>query len=368
MLYLTNVLNWHSHRDSKGRVGAKDRTLGRKMLINTNRITDLTAMTSTLTGASFSKFRFIENSNDRREAWDYMEVEDSVANLTAVHETVPTSEFITLPVFPKNDVSKDTVDTTFEVADIIYADNNNRAGDYAWVVYSDEGHRRKEILVNHNITEILDLISNPLLDYDGNAYDTVTIGDLEWIVQGLQVTHYADGTEIPYITNGVDWVADTTGAQCCMYHNLDYAHTHGRLYNWYAVDNASGLVYFDRDAVPEVGWRVPTVADWTALSAALGGDTVAGGMLRETGTLRWLAQDWSWDTHGFRSIGSGNRFVDDDNDEGWFSLNVFNDIWSADQVDADDAYSIYTSALSPLFTHWNHEKFGGMTVRCCRDV
>ena len=51
---------------------------------------------------------------------------------------------------------------------------------------------------------------------------------------------------------------------------------YGRLYDW---DSS-------KDYVPE-GWSLPTNAEWTALRDSLGGQLLAGGKMKQTGTLLW---------------------------------------------------------------------------------
>jgi uncharacterized protein (TIGR02145 family) len=65
-----------------------------------------------------------------------------------------------------------------------------------------------------------------MTDFDGNVYQTVKIGDQVWMAQNLIVTHFNDGTVIPwygansanYFTNA-EWAALTI-AGCCAYNNF----------------------------------------------------------------------------------------------------------------------------------------------------
>lgn len=70
--------------------------------------------------------------------------------------------------------------------------------------------------------------TNPgtVTDYDGNVYPTVKIGNQVWMAQNLMVTHFNDGTVIPwhganpvnYFTNA-EWAA-LTGPGCAAYANV----------------------------------------------------------------------------------------------------------------------------------------------------
>jgi len=78
---------------------------------------------------------------------------------------------------------------------------------------------------------------------------------------------------------------------------------YGLLYNWYAATDS-------RNIAP-TGWHVPTDAEWTTLSTYLGGESVAGGKLKEIGFLHWETPNTgATNETGFNASGSGKRLSD----------------------------------------------------------
>jgi uncharacterized protein (TIGR02145 family) len=112
-------------------------------------------------------------------------------------------------------------------------------------------------------------------DFDGNAYNTVTIGLQTWTVENLKAGCFKNGEIIPEAKTIKKW--NTAGSEekpVWCYYNFDPANgtKYGKLYNWYAVNDPRGIA-------PE-GWHVPSDADWTILVDFLGGEKVAGGKLK----------------------------------------------------------------------------------------
>jgi len=126
---------------------------------------------------------------------------------------------------------------------------------------------------------IVDWILGELTDQDGNTYQTIQIGNQEWMMENLKVTHYRDGTAIPTGHSNSEWENLSTGAYAVYNDDVSNADTYGYLYNWYAVDDS-------RNIAPE-GWHVPTDDEWQILVDYLGGSSVAGGKMKETGTEHW---------------------------------------------------------------------------------
>ncbi|HSC51983.1 MAG TPA: fibrobacter succinogenes major paralogous domain-containing protein, partial [Phnomibacter sp.] len=50
-------------------------------------------------------------------------------------------------------------------------------------------------------------------------------------------------------------------------------------YNWHAVNDPRGLA--------PAGWHIPSKEEWETLINCLGGAAIAGGKLKESGTIHW---------------------------------------------------------------------------------
>jgi uncharacterized protein (TIGR02145 family) len=122
-----------------------------------------------------------------------------------------------------------------------------------------------------------------ITDLEGNTYKTVYIGSQQWMGENLKTSKYNDGTMIPNITDNTQWANLTTGAWS--YYNNDATNNskYGKLYNWYAVSSTTNG---SKNLCP-TGWHVPTDTEWTVLTDYLGGESIAGGKMKEAGTSSW---------------------------------------------------------------------------------
>ncbi|MBP1670561.1 MAG: major paralogous protein [Bacteroidetes bacterium] len=115
-------------------------------------------------------------------------------------------------------------------------------------------------------------------DADGNVYRSVAVGSQTWMSENLKTTKYNDGLAIPNITGAVEWEELTTGAYCWYNNDVNNKTTYGALYNGHAVNTGR---------LCPVEWHVASDAEWTTLITYLGGESLAGGKLKETGTTHW---------------------------------------------------------------------------------
>jgi uncharacterized protein (TIGR02145 family) len=153
------------------------------------------------------------------------------------------------------------------------------------------------------------LCGTTVADIDGNTYNTVLIGTQCWTKENLKVTKYNDGNAIPDETaNTAGWAGLTTGARSDYTGAASYIATYGYLYNWYAAKGVSTSGSTTYKNICPTGWHVPTDAEWTALVTQLGGNTVAGGKMKSTGTANWVGQSAGTDnSSGFSALPGGAR-------------------------------------------------------------
>jgi uncharacterized protein (TIGR02145 family)/uncharacterized repeat protein (TIGR02543 family) len=194
-------------------------------------------------------------------------------------------------------------------------------------------------------------------DYDGNIYTAVKIGTQTWMRENLKTSHYNDGGEIPLETDNSLWTSGTP--KYCWYNNDEAGNkaTNGALYNWHAVNTR---------LLAPIGWHVPTDAEWSTLSAYLGGDAVAGGKLKEAGTTHWATPNTgATDDFGFTALGSGCR-----SENGSFIMQLnWGFFWSATGMDNDTFKARYCTLLynTSNLTIEDYYKTCGFSVRLIKD-
>ena len=198
--------------------------------------------------------------------------------------------------------------------------------------------------------------ANTLTDIDGNFYHTVTIGTQVWMVENLKTTKYRDGTSIPNVTGNSAWSSLTTGAYCDYNNTSSNSSTYGRMYNWYAINDTHNLC--------PAGWHIPTDAEWTNLTNHLGGESVAGAKLKETGIAHWTTPNAdATNESGFTALPGGTRWVD-----GVFGLiGTEGRWWSSTEFDAQNAWWRILNNTSGSVVRTNNLKTYGFSVRCVKD-
>ncbi|MCD4795524.1 MAG: T9SS type A sorting domain-containing protein [Bacteroidales bacterium] len=194
-------------------------------------------------------------------------------------------------------------------------------------------------------------------DGDSYHYSTVKIGTQTWMGENLRATHYNDGTLLPNVTNGSTWINLTTPAYCWFDNNYEeYGTIYGALYNWFVVTESKNIC--------PVGWHIPSDQEWATLMDYLGGETVAGGKLKQTGTEYWNSPNTGANNEsGFTGLPGDLRFTD-----GNFTfVGVNGYFWTSTETNGTDAwYYVLNTNQSGLF-YYDRDKIRGHSIRCILD-
>jgi uncharacterized protein (TIGR02145 family) len=199
--------------------------------------------------------------------------------------------------------------------------------------------------------------SETVTDIDGNVYHTVKLGSQVWMLENLKTTRYQNGDLIPNITDTMQWSYLPTGNFCNYNNDQKNGNTYGHLYNWFAVTDS-------RNIAPK-GWHVPNYKEIEILVAYLGGDTLAAGKMKESGTDHWLAPNTgATNESGLAVLPGGYRF----NRGGTFHTIGSNGYWWT-TTQSIEFYS-WSKRIYWYFAHadYNHDlKTFGFSIRCVKD-
>lgn len=187
------------------------------------------------------------------------------------------------------------------------------------------------------------------------AHDVI-IDSQTWTGCNANTKFYNNGDPIPYVDNSTTWSSLTTGAWC--YYNNDSSNesTYGILYNWYAINDPRGIA--------PVGYHVPTDTEWTTLTTFLGGDSVAGGKMKETGVCHWTNPNIdATNTSLFTALPGGfrNSFGNYNN------ITNYGDWWSSTEVDPSIAWSRNLFHGTGNAYRVSPDKKSGLSLRFIKD-
>lgn len=178
-----------------------------------------------------------------------------------------------------------------------------------------------------------------------------------WMGCNLNVDTYRNGDPIPEVKDPKDWADLKTGAWC--YYNNDPANgeIYGKLYNWYAVNDPRGLA-------PE-GWHVASDAEWTELTNCLHGAGIAGGKLKEAGTVHWNSPNTgATNETGFSALPGGCRYG---NNGAFGDFGFYGNWWSSTESGATGAWLRHLLFNNANLNRNFYNKAYGFSVRCVRD-
>lgn len=190
-------------------------------------------------------------------------------------------------------------------------------------------------------------------DIDGNKYKTVKIGDQIWMAENLRTTKFSNGDPIQNLALNTQW--ENTANPAWSYQNNNELNNaiHGKLYNWYVANGS-------RNCCPNE-WRIPSETDFNQLVNFLGGESIAGGKMKQTGNTNWFPPNsGATNESGFNGVPSAYRY----------------DFGQFDDLGYGVGFWVRDNGLKWFVLRYDDSKFqktdfgtknGGISIRCIKN-
>jgi len=194
-----------------------------------------------------------------------------------------------------------------------------------------------------------------IVDYGGQTYYTVKIGDQCWLAQNLNI-----GTMIQVDQNQID---NSTIEKYCYNNELDSCDIYGGLYQWNEAVQYTDPSEGTQGICPE-GWHIPTSDEFITLQTTVGGNT-GGNSLKAVG--QGTGSGAGTNTSGFSALLAGYCYGGYAGS--FLGLGDYGNMWTS----TPDAF-INTQADNFVFYSFNSSallgtggKTTGFSVRCIKD-
>ncbi len=186
---------------------------------------------------------------------------------------------------------------------------------------------------------------------------TVTIGTQTWTTLNLDVASFRNGDVIPESKTNEEWEAAGINEQAawCYYENdTSNGNKYGKLYNWYAVNDARGLA--------PIGWHIPADEAWNILTTFLGGEDVAGGNMKTSSG--WYDNGNGNNSNGFLALPGASRKID-----GYFvNIGYEGYWWSTSRSKVVRIFGMGAQDMgSSVIDRNDKSMLNGFSVRCVKD-
>ncbi len=191
-------------------------------------------------------------------------------------------------------------------------------------------------------------------DNEGNNYTIVEIGAQIWMAENLNV-----GTRI---NGSLDQTNNSIIEKYCYDDNEANCDIYGGLYQWDEM-----MQYVTTEGVQGIcptDWHLPTDGEWTTLTTYLGGESIAGGNMKETGTTHWLSPNTgATNSNGFSALPGGLH----SNTVDFYNLTRNAYFWSSSEYSSSGAWDRDLGRSYEDVYRYSSSKAYGFSARCVQD-
>jgi len=190
-------------------------------------------------------------------------------------------------------------------------------------------------------------------DADNHTYPIMQAGTQTWMAANLNVGSRIIDTTSSH-NNGITekYCYENKESNCDIY---------GGLYQWNEMmnyDTVPGI-----QGICPLGWHLPTDGEWTTLITWLGGDSIAGGKMKETGTTHWAYPNTGATNEiGFTALPGGYRYY-----SGTLFITDYATFWSSSESLSSGAWYRLLQFNFNYVVRRAYTKENGYSVRCLMD-
>ena len=231
---------------------------------------------------------------------------------------------------------------------------------YATTPAGINGSDVKGDVPQNNETYIFEIIEGipcpgiPMITYEGKHYKTVQIDAQCWMKENLNIGTRINGNQ-QQTDNGIieKYCYDNDESNCDVY---------GGMYQW--DETMQYVVTPGVQGICPTDWHIPTDSEWITLAASLGGASIAGGRMKETGTVHWASPNTgATNSSGFTALPGGYRELNGQ----FLELTESGSFWASNQDLITSAWCRYIYNNSVILYRWAYYKTYGWHVRCLKN-
>jgi uncharacterized protein (TIGR02145 family) len=205
-----------------------------------------------------------------------------------------------------------------------------------------------------NILEGIPCSGTPSVTYEEQMYKTVQVGSQCWLKENLNVGTMIDGSN--------EQTNNSLIEKYCYHDSIENCNTYGGLYQWGEMMDYTTLE--GSQGICPDGWHIPTDEERETLSEFLGGINIAGGKMKEIGTLHWLPPNTgATNESGFTGFSGGFR----DETGGFSTMGLIGLFWSSTQINTNGAKTWGLSYINTSLLFGYGTKNTGNSLRCLKD-
>ncbi|MDD4603153.1 MAG: FISUMP domain-containing protein [Bacteroidales bacterium] len=195
------------------------------------------------------------------------------------------------------------------------------------------------------------------INYGGQIYRTVIIGSQCWMKDNLNIGKWIDESQVQKQTD------NNLLEKYCYGNNFVNCDQWGGLYQWdemmqyVQTPNAQGIC--------PPGWHIPSSQDWKTVIRFLGGDNLAGGKMKYTGSNGWQTPNvGATNSSGFTAL-PGGYF--DYMPQQWHDIFRDGYFWSSETISKSTAVAMTLNYRNDMTDLYEEYMLSALSVRCVRN-